>query len=199
MGRRNQSREKLIEAFIELTWLNSYGSITVNAICDHVNVKKGSFYHSFESKEDLAIVAFEKLWMEEYKPKMDEQFSPTKPPLKRLSDWIEEGLKEFQELYDKEQRVVGCPFFNLGMELATTQPMVRDKIVEVMNYFMSYLSSSLREAVANGEIQLDSVDDTADAIFSMVEGAISFSRITNDPKKVQHLPKMINQMLGVTN
>jgi TetR/AcrR family transcriptional repressor of nem operon len=50
MGRTSDAKERLIEAMIELIWTGSYGSTSVDQICERAGVKKGSFYHFFESK-----------------------------------------------------------------------------------------------------------------------------------------------------
>src|ERR1700709_1112369 len=83
MGRISDARERLMKAVLELIWTGSYGSTTIDSICDKAGVKKGSFYYFFESKADLAIAALE----EAYEPKraeMDSIFSPTVPPIDRL-------------------------------------------------------------------------------------------------------------------
>jgi TetR/AcrR family transcriptional repressor of nem operon len=62
MGRVSDARERLMNAAQDLIWENSYGSTTVDAICDRANVKKGSFYHFFDSKSDLAVQAIDTYW-----------------------------------------------------------------------------------------------------------------------------------------
>ena len=49
----------MINAISELIWVGSYGSTSVDDICEKAAVKKGSFYYFFESKADLAIAAIE--------------------------------------------------------------------------------------------------------------------------------------------
>lgn len=50
MGRVSDAKEKLMDAVLELIWTGSYGSTTIDQICDKAEVKKGSFYYFFESK-----------------------------------------------------------------------------------------------------------------------------------------------------
>lgn len=51
MGRTSNAKERLLEAVIELIWTGSYGSTSVDQICERAGVKKGSFYHFFESRK----------------------------------------------------------------------------------------------------------------------------------------------------
>ena len=51
-----------MEAVLELIWTGSYGSTTIDDICDKAKVRKGSFYYYFDSKADLAVEAIESQW-----------------------------------------------------------------------------------------------------------------------------------------
>src|SRR5262249_2566506 len=55
MGRVSDARQRLMDAVCELIWAGSYGSTTIDQICEKAGVKKGSFYHFFDSKADLAV------------------------------------------------------------------------------------------------------------------------------------------------
>ena len=57
MGRVSDAKEKLMEAVSELIWTGSYGSTTIDQICEKAGVKKGSFYYFFKSKSELAAAA----------------------------------------------------------------------------------------------------------------------------------------------
>ncbi|MEO8425481.1 MAG: TetR/AcrR family transcriptional regulator [Verrucomicrobiota bacterium] len=50
MGRVSNAKERLMKAVQELIWTGSYGSTTIDQICQKAGVKKGSFYHFFDSK-----------------------------------------------------------------------------------------------------------------------------------------------------
>jgi TetR/AcrR family transcriptional repressor of nem operon len=62
MGRTSDARERLIETTLDLVRRDGYGAVTVDAICEAVGVKKGSFYHFFPSKDALVIAALDWHW-----------------------------------------------------------------------------------------------------------------------------------------
>ena len=62
MGRVSDAKERLMEAVSELIWTGSYGSTTIDLICEKAGVKKGSFYYFFDSKADLAVSAIDAEW-----------------------------------------------------------------------------------------------------------------------------------------
>jgi TetR/AcrR family transcriptional repressor of nem operon len=86
MGRPSDAKGKLLQVAFDLIWKQSYGSVSVDHICARAAVNKGSFYHFFPSKADLAIEAYEEHWREK-QPELDRIFSPQLPPLERLELW----------------------------------------------------------------------------------------------------------------
>src|SRR5436189_4507117 len=100
MGRVSDAKEKLMEAVSELIWTGSYGSTTIDDICEKAGVKKGSFYYFFDSKVDLAEVAIEEEWKTK-RAELDSIFSPTIPPLERLRKYLEFGYQMQTEMKAK--------------------------------------------------------------------------------------------------
>lgn len=84
MGRVSDAKERLLEAMMELIWTGSYGGTSVDHICEHAGVKKGSFYYFFESKSALALAALDHSWAE-HRRELDAVFSPEVDPLDRKS------------------------------------------------------------------------------------------------------------------
>src|ERR1051325_8910122 len=118
MGRVSDAKERLMEAVGELIWKGSYGSTTIDQICETAGVKKGSFYYFFDSKADLAAAALKEEW-EHRRPELDSLFSPTIPPLERLRRYCEFSYRFQEQIQKKCGCVLGCPLFSLGSEVST--------------------------------------------------------------------------------
>ena len=69
-----ESKLRLLQTAHELIWRQSYGSVGVDQICEHSNVKKGSFCHFFRSKYELTVAAYEYHW-EQCRQTLDRIFS----------------------------------------------------------------------------------------------------------------------------
>src|SRR5688572_2786602 len=108
MGRGSDAKERLMEAVGALIWQGSYGSTTIDQICEKAGVKKGSFYYFFESKAELAVAAIEKE-CGRMRPELDGIFSPTVPPLERLRKYCEFGYRLQVEKKCECGHVLGCP------------------------------------------------------------------------------------------
>src|SRR4051812_45794638 len=151
MGRVSDSRERLMKAVRELIWTGSYGSTTIDQICDKAGVKKGSFYYFFDSKAELAVVAIDEDWQQR-RPGLDSIFSPTIPPLERLRKYCEFGYRFQAEIHEKYGCVLGCPLFSVGAEVSTREDGLQKKIQEILEYKRKYLESAIRDAHAAGLI-----------------------------------------------
>ena len=91
-----ETKAKLLQVGFDLIWDSSYGSVSVDDICQRAGINKGSFYHFFPSKADLVVEAYEEAWRET-RPEMDRIFSPQVPPLERIRNFCQfmyRGQKE---------------------------------------------------------------------------------------------------------
>lgn len=62
--RSRETQQKLLDAVIQLTKEKRYESITVQDVCRVAGVSTGSFYHQFGSKDDMVLVASQKIdWL----------------------------------------------------------------------------------------------------------------------------------------
>lgn len=184
-----------MEAALDLSWEQSYGSVTIDDICARAGVKKGSFYYFFESKSDLAVAALERLWNEKLKPSMDEQFSPSIEPLQRITAYLE-GIANRQTAgKDLSGRILGCPICTIANEVSTQDERLGAKVREIFARKRKYMESAIRDAVAEGAIEpCDPVEKVA-SVGCLVEGVLVQSRIMNDPEPVRRLPAMVLDLL----
>jgi len=181
----NNTKERLIETAMDLIWVSSYGSVSVDDICKAADVKKGSFYHYFPSKIDLAIAAMEASFAE-YKPLLDEIFSPATPPIERFKKYIALGYEHQQEIGEKHGMVCGCPMASLASEMAPQDQSIHDKTDKIINCKMKYYESALRDMVAEGSLPKDTdIEAKAKNIYSFVMGQFVMARIQNSLKPLE--------------
>ncbi len=181
---RSNTRERLVQTMLDLMWSASYGAVSVDDICKQADAQKGSFYHFFSSKAELAVVAFETQW-EEWRGELDAIFSASRPPLERFSHFLK-VLEDEQKKSAKEfGYVVGCPFCSVGSELATQDETIRARIKVIFENHLRYFENALRDAVAEGALpkKLD-VKAKAREIDAFINGAMINARIRNSLEPV---------------
>ena len=109
-----------MQVIVELIWTGSYGTTTIDDICEKAGVRRGSFYYFFESKADLALAAVDAEW-QRHRPELDVIFSAVVPPLERLKRYCDYGYQIQSEWQKKTGHVLGCALFALGCEVNTKE------------------------------------------------------------------------------
>ena len=194
MGRVSTARSRLVQATIELLWTESYGSVTVDAICARARVKKGSFYHFFKAKDDLVIAALDAHW-EARKPSLDKLFAPTRPPLDRLRAYFDSVYERQRELGKKFGRPPGCFYCKLGIEVSQ-QTEIGKKVQSIMAAYVAYYESVLVDVAAEGWPLVD-IPGKARSLFAFMEGVLTQARINDDYEIVKSLGKSALRFLGL--
>jgi TetR/AcrR family transcriptional repressor of nem operon len=179
MGRTSDARERLLEAMLELIWVGSFGTTSVDHICERAEVKKGSFYHFFESKHALAMAAIEHGW-EEFRKTLDDAFSASRPPVERLEFWIRHLRDEQVQMHIKHGRVLGCPIHTLGTEVGPMDDLFQKVLKGKLAQYLRYLESAIRDAHAEGVVHAPEASVKAKILFSYSEGLLAHARIWND-------------------
>src|SRR5271168_3991996 len=152
MRQESEAKRKLLETAMVMIWESSYGSVSVDDICNKAGVNKGSFYYAFKSKSDLAVAAFERYW-ENKQPLMDKIFSPQIPPLERLDNYCQLIIQDQKAKYESFGKMLGCPFCSVGSELSTQDEKLRLKIEQIGNCGLKYVESLVRDLAAEGLIE----------------------------------------------
>jgi TetR/AcrR family transcriptional repressor of nem operon len=196
MGRVSDAKERLMDAVRELIWSGSYGSTTIDQICEKAGVKKGSFYYFFDSKSDLAVAAIDAEWKDR-RAELDSMFSATVPPLDRLRNYCRYGYRVQKEIKARFGRVLGCPLFSLGAEVSTQEDRLQKKILEILDYKMSYIQSSIRDAHAAGLIHAPDVAAKSRLLFAYYQGLLTQARIQNSLEILEESVSGTNELLGV--
>jgi TetR/AcrR family transcriptional repressor of nem operon len=196
MGRVSDAKVKLMDAVLELIWTGSYGSTTIDQICERAQVKKGSFYYFFDSKSQLAAEAFEVSWQSK-RAELDRIFSVTVPPLERIKKYCEFIYKYQREIKEKYGRVLGCPQVSLGCEVCTQDDVLQKKIQSILDSKCKYIESAIREADLGGLIQEPNAGMKAQMVMAYCQGLLTQARIKNNVEILHEMAPGILGLLGV--
>ncbi len=196
MGRVSDAKQRLMDAVQELIWSGSYGSTTIDQICEKAGVKKGSFYYFFDSKSELAVEAIEACWQTK-RLEMDSIFSPTVPPLERLQKYYAAGYEFQREIKVKHGHVLGCPLVSLGSEVCTQDACLEKTIQNIMDQKCKYLESAIRDAHAAGIIDAPEAGAKARMLMAYYEGLLTQARIQNDVEVLREAASGMFAILGV--
>ncbi len=194
------TKDKLIESAIELMSSRSYNSVGVQELCDHAEVKKGSFYHFFPSKRDLTIQALDTIWdkfkTHSFIPIIEADISP----LEKLRKFMTDVYKYHVDSKSCNGCVSGCNIGNLAVELSTQDEQIRKKIESIFDEWTTYIEKIIQESIERGELK-SSIDTRAIAqgLLAFIEGVLLLGKTYNDPEVIKNVSENIFNVLRVEN
>jgi TetR/AcrR family transcriptional regulator, transcriptional repressor for nem operon len=189
------TREKLLEVAFDLIWDSSYGSVSVDDICKRAGVNKGSFYHFFPTKADLAMAAYRARW-ETVRPRFEALFAADVPPLERIRRWCAYVYQVQEEQARKYGHVCGCPYASVGAELATQDERIRASSEELIYRGRIYLERAITEAIEEGSVTVLDPVVAAHRAYSICLGMLFEAKVRNSLEILRDLEPAVMEMLG---
>ncbi|RDH92423.1 MAG: TetR/AcrR family transcriptional regulator [endosymbiont of Seepiophila jonesi] len=194
MNVEHDTRTRILSTARELFHGRSYADVGIKEICDLAKVQKGSFYHFFPSKQDLAMAVIDDMaddWAHGF---VAEAFDQNLPPLERLDYMIDAAYYWQKAAKDIEGRMPGCLFGNLALEISTRDDVLRAKLNAVFDKASRRFHEALDQAVELGEIPPLDSEATAAAMLAFLEGIILLAKTRNDPEVIRDLGPAIKTL-----
>jgi TetR/AcrR family transcriptional regulator, transcriptional repressor for nem operon len=192
MSKRDQKKEEILVAGIEVMKRNGYNGTSVKDIVEAANVPKGSFYNYFASKEAFALEAVEftaNIGREHAEAVLGDQ---QVAPLARLRMYFEGSIagacfNEFRE---------GCFLGNMCQEMADTSDGLRAVLNRKLKQLTGIMAQTIREAQEQGAITrpLDP-NQTAEFLFNAWEGAIMRAKASKSREPLDAFLNMLTVIL----
>ncbi len=197
MGRSSDARERLLQAACELFHERGYRGVGVQELCDQAGVKKGSFYHFFPSKQDLALAMLERLWRTTREKQFEPAFARDVLPLARIARFFSQLGRHLLESVTDDGAICGCPFGNIAMEMSAQDPVLREAVEEIYRAWAGYFERTLAEAQAIGELGDLDVEAAAQSLVAFTSGLVLLAKTKNTVDIVETLAARALALLGV--
>jgi TetR/AcrR family transcriptional regulator, transcriptional repressor for nem operon len=172
------TRERLVRTAARLFLERSYQAVGVNEICAVAGLPKGSLYHWFASKDDLAIAVIdhhaEALWalLDQY----EEQAVGPVAKIRVTADAVDVFQRQLATDFG---RVMGCPLGNLAVELSTTEHAAGQHVANVFDRWERRVAGHCRDAESVG-LLADGVEpaELARALMATMQGMILMAKVS---------------------
>ena len=188
------TKDRILATARELFHGRSYADVGIKEICALANVQKGSFYHFFPSKQDLAMAVIDDMSDDWANGFVAEAFDEALPPIERL-DYMVDAVYYWQKAAKNvEGRMPGCLFGNLALEVSTRDEVIRARLNAVFEKASGRFHEALEQAVERGDIPPLDTQATATAMLAYLEGVILLAKTRNDPEVVQTLGPAIKSI-----
>jgi TetR/AcrR family transcriptional repressor of nem operon len=180
----NQSKERILAAAKELFLARGYAATTVDAICEKAELTKGSFYYSFDSKEDLGLAVLD------WSLRRSVQMLASGPHV-RITDPVEKAFAFLIHLEKCSPDLwsAGCLLGSFALELADTNSRMQQVVAEMFQAVADNFAESLQPIAAQyAGKQARASSELADSLLSLIEGSIILAKAHRDPTRI---PKAI--------
>jgi len=196
MGRTSDAKERLIQSGRQLMLERGYTAVGVADLCDRAGVNKGSFYHAFPSKQELALEVIDSFWADT-SSLLDEMVTGDGPPLERLRRFFAAAHAQQRKVSKDCGRVAGCPLGSLAQEMSSQDPVLRKRLGEVFDRHVGRFERLVAEAVGRGELPRIDTRRAARSLVALLEGALLLAKTWNDPEMLGGLGDDALRLLGV--
>ncbi|EIJ42809.1 transcriptional regulator [Beggiatoa alba B18LD] len=169
------TREKLLDVAFETFYTNGYNATGLNTLLENAGVQKGSLYHFFASKKDLALAVIRERIARRFAERYA-HIAHAEQPLKTLFDFLSTPSN-----FDLKR---GCPLGKLVQELAGLDEDFRTALTQVYIGHEANVEEVLRKAITLGELPTHENDAKRLATFIVIvlSGSIQRARLSDDDK-----------------
>ena len=188
---KTTARIKLLDSANQLMLERGYAATTVDEICAHAQVSKGSFYHFFDSKEELGLAALEHYYELGRERLMSGPFMKEKDAKRKLVGFLRHIEDHSEEFWGR-----GCLLGTFAIDLAATHPSIRQRVAEQFDQIAKRFSAMF-EAVAAPRGKSPSAKELAESYLATLEGGIVLAKAFNDPQRIRQSLEAFRRQLVV--
>lgn len=192
----DNSRTRLLAATIDLVRASGYAATRVEDVCAAAGVTKGSFFHHFSSKEDLAIAAAQK-WDE------GAQHLFALASYQRMPDAVDRllGYVAFRrQLLTGDIWEWSCYAGTTIQEVHETYPAIREACARSIENHLFFLGSLIDEALREHPVEGVSAASLATHMQAVVQGAFVMAKARQDRQaaidSVDHLYRYVELLFA---
>lgn len=193
MRKGERTRQWIIERAAPLFNRKGYAGASISDVMAETGLQKGGIYRHFESKEGLALEAFDHAVAV-----MAERFATALREHATAPDRLRAIVAVFHSHVTDPPLPGGCPVFNTAIEADDGDPALRARAREAMDRLRAMIRTTVERGIARGELQCDTDPDAfATILISTIEGGIAMSRLYDDPvhatRAAEHLTRWIEE------
>ncbi len=191
LSKAERTRQLIIERSAPLFNQMGYAGTSMQDIMTATGLTKGGIYGHFESKEEIALAAFE------HAAGIITRMIGERIAAKESASDKLKAILQFYKTYLFSPPVQGgCPVLNTAVEADDTNPLLRASVVKVLNRLHKAVANIVMQGIERGEFRPETDPQKFSILLvSMVEGGIMLSKAYGDNKYLNTVISQLEYML----
>jgi AcrR family transcriptional regulator len=188
-GKGEKTRQKIIRKAAPVFNQRGFSGTSLSELMEETGLGKGGIYRHFDSKEELAVAAFDFAWSEIRRVRLT-VLDAIPSPLGRLRGMVDNFASRPSAVEG------GCALMNTAIDTDDGNPVLRSHAQSAMREWLRFLEKTVREGIAQGEIRRGtSPAAVASVMISTLEGSLMISRLIKNQSPLCLAREHLHQML----
>lgn len=182
MGKGEQTRTEIVRQAATLFNRKGYAGAAISDVMAATGLEKGGIYRHFESKDELALAAFDHA-LERVNQRYLQAIRQSTDAVTRLRAIVH----AFAELQQDVPLAGGCPIMNTAIDSDDTHPRLRQRAAEALDNWHDMLADIIRRGQERGQL-ITTAEPAAVAtrLIALMEGGLMMARLTQEPAHLAH-------------
>ena len=195
LSKGEETRERILIRAARLFNEKGYFGVSFTDLMRATGLKKGGLYNHFESKEKLALAAFDYA-VGLYRARFDEALRSKSNAVDRLLAIVD----VIRSSATDPPVPGGCVIMNTAIESDDAMPALRERARKAMESWRKLVRRTVEAGVQAGHIRPDAdPDDIATLLIGTLEGGIMLAKLYKDPvhvlRSADHMSRYIQEDL----
>lgn len=175
---KKTAKDKLVETALQLMLDKGYAGTAVDEICEKAGVSKGSFYHYFNTKEEIGLAALEAFIQRGTQLMQSGTYQNIKDPVERVFGYLDHAEAVSKKIWGD-----GCLLGTFATDLARTQPAIQASVIALFDQVEANMAEVF-QPIASFRKQNPTASQLARQYVAMLEGAIVLAKAYGDWKRI---------------
>lgn len=172
-----ENRETVINVASRLFREHGFDGIGLKDLMKGAGLTQGAFYKQFASKEDLAAQASRRAWEGAFNRWSAAVAAEPEDPIGAV-------MAFYLSMGHRDEKMDGCPLVALGSDAARQSPEVKASFEAGVKAVLGVLGRAIAQSHSS-EPNASDAKGEAMAVLSTMVGALTLSRVVNDPDLAQ--------------
>ncbi len=186
-----RTRQRIVERAAVLFNTRGVAGASMADVSLATGLEKGGVYNHFETKDALALAAFDYAAGLVH-ARLEAAVAGATSALGRLHAIVD----VYRSVAEKPFIAGGCPLMNTAIEADDTHPALRERARKAMEHWRRLIVRTVEDAIAAREIEPVDPASVASTAIATLEGAVMLSKLYRDPAHMHFAVEHLNAYFG---